>query len=341
MHIALHQNQQTHKSSFSFKWSEFLNKYSVRYKTLDFLHFGSLKRISDFDAVMWHFFHNPLDKMAAFAILNSLELKSEILVWPNQSTRWHFDDKVAQYFLLKSHNLPVVDSWVFWSEAAALDALPKLKTPIVAKLKSGAGSANVMLLENNKEITQHIERSFRQGIFPYTLNEFRNSRSGNLALRMKESFDFITTSIYPSLPTTNWLPEKGYVYFQKFLNKNPFDTRITVIGDRAFGFLRFNRTNDFRASGSGKLDHNPSNVDLECVSIAFRISQKFGFQSMAYDFLYDQGVPLIVEISYGYDDTAIYNCPGHWDKSMNWVEGNMWPQEAHVVDLIEQINGAK
>ena len=45
---------------------------------------------------------------------------------------------------------------------------------------------------------------------------------------------------------------KDYVYFQKFLPNNKYDIRIVVIGDRAFGFIRYNRENDFRASGSGK-----------------------------------------------------------------------------------------
>ena len=37
------------------------------------------------------------------------------------------------------------------------------------------------------------------------------------------------------------------MYFQEFLPGNAFDTRITAIGNRAFGFLRENRPRDFRA----------------------------------------------------------------------------------------------
>src|ERR1041385_1478455 len=77
---------------------------------------------------------------------------------------------------------------------------------------------------------------------------------------------------------------KNYVYFQKFLPGNNYDTRITVIGDRAFGFRRYTRDNDFRSSGSGRLDYDIRGIDEECLRVAFEISKKMGFQSMAYDF---------------------------------------------------------
>src|SRR5690606_15154424 len=49
--------------------------------------------------------------------------------------------------------------------------------------------------------------------------------------------------------------EKGYLYFQEFMPKNEFDTRLIVIGNRCFGIRRYNRTGDFRASGSGLIKY--------------------------------------------------------------------------------------
>ena len=79
----------------------------------------------------------------------------------------------------------------------------------------------------------------------------------------------------------HWRIQKNYVLFQRFLPDNEFDTRITVIGDRAFGFRRMTRKSDFRASGSGIIDYDIGKIDLRCVDIAFRVSQQLGFQSMA------------------------------------------------------------
>lgn len=65
---------------------------------------------------------------------------------------------------------------------------------------------------------------------------------------------------------------------------NPNDIRITVIGNRAFGYIRYNRPEDFRASGSGNFDVTKENVPIEAVKIAHQLSKQMGFQSMAYDF---------------------------------------------------------
>ena len=132
-----------------------------------------------------------------------------------------------------------------------------------------------------------------------------------------------------------WQLEKNYVLFQKFLPNNLFDTRVSIIGERAFAFRRFNRKNDYRASGSGKINYDLDKIDLRAVEIAFSISNKLGFQSMAYDFLISESKKLeICEISYTYVDTAVYNCPGYWDRNLNWHQGHFWPQYCQLVDAL-------
>ena len=133
----------------------------------------------------------------------------------------------------------------------------------------------------------------------------------------------------------HWRIQKNYVLFQRFLPDNEFDTRITVIGDRAFGFRRMTRKSDFRASGSGIIDYDIGKIDLRCVDIAFRVSQQLGFQSMAYDFLFTEGnEPQFCEISYTYLSRAIWKCPGYWDTKFNWHDGHYWPEYLHLVDVL-------
>lgn len=132
-----------------------------------------------------------------------------------------------------------------------------------------------------------------------------------------------------------WHREKNCVLFQKFLPNNEYDTRVTIIGNRAFAFRRFNRKNDFRSSGSGLIDYELNKVDIVFIQLAFNISMKLCFQSMAYDFLWDENHnPALCEISYTYVDEAVYKCPGYWDVDLNWHEGNFWPQYFHLVDLL-------
>ena len=136
-----------------------------------------------------------------------------------------------------------------------------------------------------------------------------------------------------------WEISKNYVFFQKFLPNNEFDTRVTTIGNRAFANRRFVRDNDFRASGSGKPDFNKNLIDLRFVKIALEISKALNFQSMAYDFLLNEdNQPEICEISFNYVDRSVYGCPGYWDDELKWHSGQFFPQFLHLKDSLNLDN---
>jgi hypothetical protein len=132
-----------------------------------------------------------------------------------------------------------------------------------------------------------------------------------------------------------WQLHKDYVLFQTFLPDNRFDTRVTVIGNRAFAFRRINRKGDFRASGSGNIDYDYERIDSRCVELAFKASEHFSFQAMAYDFLSGpEGAPVICEMSYTFVDRAVYDCPGYVTRHGSFVSGQHWPQDCVIEDLL-------
>jgi glutathione synthase/RimK-type ligase-like ATP-grasp enzyme len=63
------------------------------------------------------------------------------------------------------------------------------------------------------------------------------------------------------------------VYLQKFIKNNDGDYRVTVIGGKfAYSFKRLNRPNDFRASGSGRIDYSSTpNEEIIAYCINFCI----------------------------------------------------------------------
>ena len=116
------------------------------------------------------------------------------------------------------------------------------------------------------------------------------------------------------------------------------EVRVTVIGNRAFGFIRHNRQGDFRASGSGRIEYDAARVPPAAVRTSHAISRTCGFQSMAYDYLLSrEGKPLLSEISYCYLSRAVHDCPGCWDRDLRWTEGHVWPEDAHVDDFLRFI----
>jgi hypothetical protein len=283
----------------------------------------------------WH--HNDRSRHPALAILPIVEHELGIPTFPNTKTAWHYDDKIRQWYLLNSHGFPMIRSWVFWGREQAMTWAKDAPLPVVFKLKGGAGSTNVVKLDSRNALFKLIRRMFGRGVpadgLPQSLNKGAWQKFLRWCALCKRQW---TRRPVPyTMRTPSWEVHRNYAYFQEFLSGNAGDTRITVIGNRAFGFRRLNRPGDFRASGSGRIDYDTSLIDPRCIEIAFSVSKKLGFQSMAYDFLKAQdGNWQIGEISYQFLDTAIWKCPGYWDEYLQWMEGHYWPQYCQLVDAL-------
>lgn len=262
--------------------------------------------------------------------------------YPNLETWWPYEDKIKEYYLLKSHDFPIIDSRVFWNYEPALNFLFEARFPLVAKLPKGAASTNVVMLNSAEEGQKIIKQVFNRGVKTRQLKNPSNLSSlqkkglylyGKSRLRtvLLNNGVIRDNSDYPE-----WQVQKDAIIFQKFLPGNTFDTRVTVIGNRAIAFRRYVRKNDFRASGSGNFDHDNKLIDIRCIETAFAISKKLGFKTMAYDFIYDENQnPKINEISYSFVDRIVQSCPGYWDENLRWHEGNNWPQYYQLCDFLK------
>lgn len=343
-YIAVHKDPNYH-NSYSKKWIEIINNidgYAARPVNLKAI--DALEQVKGCVGVMWHYRHTPQDKQIAAKILPAIEHILKIPVWPNYATRWHFDEKVAQHYLFDAIGIPAVKSWVFWDFDEAKSFLENTREyPLVFKLSVGAGSANIFKIDTPEEGIRQLERMFQKGVFPYTENEFKyKSMEGEanifpISERLNMAIKYVKDNEIPRLPAYYQL-QKNYIYFQKFLPNNMNDIRITVIGNRAFGYIRYNRPQDFRASGSGNFDIDKKNIPIDAVRIAHQLSEQAHFQSMAYDFLLDEeGNVVINEISYCYVNWVVQKCPGYWDRNLVWHEGHVWPEQAHVNDFIALI----
>jgi hypothetical protein len=119
---------------------------------------------------------------------------------------------------------------------------------------------------------------------------------------------------------------------------------VTVIGNRAFAFRRFNRPGDFRASGSGRIDWDPRQIDEPGIRLAFRVARRLQTQSLAVDLLQHGGRKVLTEISYTYASWAVRDCPGHWvlqgdadAGSLSWTDGGMHPEDAIFDDFVARL----
>ncbi len=290
--------------------------------------------------LIYRWTNNDYDRQIALTVLPIIEQEYGIRCFPNCRTCWSYDDKVRQYYLLQAHGFPIVESYIFWDRQKALRWANTAAYPLVFKLKGGASSNSVILVQSARAARKLIRRMFGRGILPGHVPSWEATRwkDSGLLRQVRHEFGNVVRQLQGKDPESVWTPNKNYVLFQRFLAGNAFDTRVTVVGNRAYAFRRFNRRDDFRSSGSGKLDFDPAGIDLDHVRLALQISRELGFQSMAYDFLYDEnGASRFCEMSYTYVDQAPYDCPGHWNADLTWQEGHYWPQYFILGDLLEGI----
>lgn len=322
MKIAIHHRP----GSFSDRWIAYCEKNDIDFKIVNAYDSDIVERVSDCDAFMWHHHHaNAKDTLFAKQLIYSLETTG-IKCFPDFRTTWHFDDKVGQKYLLEAVGAPLVPSYVFYSKKEALDWIDKTEFPKVFKLRGGAGSKNVMLAHDKKEARRLVKKAFGRGFLQSSISnliseDIRKYREGKLSLKIvikSIAAYFIKRDSFHK----NHAPERGYAYFQEFIPNNSFDIRICVVGNHAFALKRMTRRGDFRASGSGNIIYDKSQIDERCVKLAFEVNEKLQMQSVAFDFVFDkENNPLIVEISYGYAVAAYDKCEGYWDNELNWFGG--------------------
>ncbi len=279
--------------------------------------------------------------------LNGAELMS-MKGYPNFSTNWHFDDKLSQKYLSEALQLPMAPSWAFFERNQALEFANTCALPVVTKLRRGAGSYNVRLATSRTECLSYVRRMFGKGYSPAPVpladarNKLRVAATEGIGGlkgvldRLKNAPRFFRVV---RRGRKYFGREKGYVYFQKFVPGNDSDVRISVVGDRAWGFRRRVRKGDFRASGSGVIDYDTSKIPMILVAKTFSATRAIGMQSACFDWLCDvDGQWYFTEVSLGFADSPVYNCDGHWDSRLNWHEGHIYPSHAIIEDFIKQLD---
>lgn len=331
--IAIHNSN----TGFHRKWIDYCNEKKIAYKIVNIYSNDIIENLKDCYGLLWHHHQsNYKDILIAKQILFALE-HTGFKVFPNFKTGWHFDDKIAQKYLLELIDAPLVKTYIFLDKKTALNWISSTNFPKVFKLRGGAGSANVKLVKNKKQAIQITNKAFKSGFSNYNSWESLNERIRKYLLGqvtiiepIKGVFRLFKSPYYSKVKGN----ELGYVYFQDFVPNLNCDYRIIVIASKCFAIKRYTRNNDFRASGSGKLNYDKSNFPLKMLNIAFDISKRLELQSVAFDFIIKNENIMLIEVSYAFPTLNFADeCPGYWDEDLRWYEGKFNPY-GWIVDSI-------
>ena len=335
MKIAIHHRP----GSFSDRWIAYCEDKRIPYKIVNAYNTDIVKQVEDCDAFMWHHHHtNYKDTLFAKQLLYSLETAGK-RVFPDFHTGWHFDDKVGQKYLLEAIGAPLVPSYVFYSKGEALAWAKQTSYPKVFKLSGGASSANVCLVRSQQEAIRLIKKAFGKGFSQY-------NRWGNLRERFKkwrqgkETFISVCKGIARLFILSEFAKlhgsEKGYIYFQDFVPQNTYDIRVIIIDNKAIAIKRMCRPNDFRASGSGRINYDPNEIDIRCVKQSFDIANRLSDICVGFDWIFDLNKePMIVEMSYGFSAYSYDLCPGYWTEDLHWHTEKIIPQNWMIEAIIK------
>ena len=291
------------KGGFDLRWIDYCKANNIPYKIVDCYKSDIISQLKGCSALMWQFYQgNRKDILMAKELLYSLE-QAGINVFPDFKTAWHFDDKVGQKYLLEALEGALVPSWVFYDKTEAIRWAENCSYPKVFKLRGGSGSQNVRLVCSERQAKKLINQAFGRGI-----SQFDPVGSLKERLRLfhlgKANFKVVIKGLVRFVIPPPVIKIKGrsrgLIYFQEYIHGNDHDIRVVVIGNNAFAIKRMVRENDFRASGSGNILYERHLIDENTIKLSFETAEKLKTQCIAFDFAYDKGNPLIVEISYGF-----------------------------------------
>lgn len=347
MRIAILYNEQEklHSTNWSLAWQKYCEENSIFYKVINPYKIGVINELMKFDIILWHYSNYSFkDMLMAKNILFTLEDQGK-KVFPSFKDAWHFDDKLAETYLLESINAPIPQSFYYYNlndlEKAVREK--EISFPIIAKLRNGSGSHNVKKLNNAEELINYGKKMFTSGLSSAPSLMYKASSNIKSSKNLKTFLNRakrIPEFLRSLANAKKFNIERGYVYLQEFVPNDGYDLKIVVIGDKLSYIGRNIRQGEFRASGGGDLFYDKSKVTKNVIDSAFKTSDQLGFICMGYDYVVDSitGEGKIIEISYGFSHHAVQEAKGYFNREGQWIEGELNVPKEILINMINNAN---
>jgi glutathione synthase/RimK-type ligase-like ATP-grasp enzyme len=298
------------------KYERFLKNNRIRYSFFNPHKSNWQNEASKYNLIIWESNCAPHMLAEARSKIYFLEKFMNVKCFPNYHELWSYEDKINASYIFKHFNLPAISTFVSFSHDEARSYIRSAIYPIVSKISTGSASVGVIKLKNKNKATKYVDKCFsdrgKKTCWPY-------------------------------------LRQKNYVYFQEFVNDAKYDLRIIMVDNMIFGYYRYPKIGDFRASGSGITEKKE--LPEEAMKLAVITKEKMNITNLATDLLYSQSKQryFIIETSIfiGIDtceQLVINGVSGYYeynDNKFTFKEGKFWIQElalrSYLSSLIKMI----
>lgn len=296
------------------KYERFARNNELTYSLLDFHRENWIEQAKNYDLIVWRPSSDPSVLYEQVSKTKYIEKVLNLRCYPSSDELWYYEDKLRVYYLLSSHNLPVIPAFITFSENEAFNKLDNLDYPVISKSNVGSSSFSIKKIKNRVVAKRYVRKAFSSGVdsgFPY-------------------------------------MRQRGYIYFQKFIPDAAYDLRIIIVGKKIFGYYRMKPTNDFRASGAGLIKEG-GELPLDVVKLALKVKEVMPGIMLAVDFLKPKNASshLIIETSICISVSSpaqlrLGGIPGYYtleDDKLVFHPGKYWLQELILEELINNMTG--
>jgi len=196
-----------------------------------------------------------------------------------------------------------------------------LNYPVVLKPGSGAGSAGVQLVKGSRQAKKSVKSVSWSGDYLWTTKE-----------------------IIKRLIRKNYQPYSLYrrkFIIQEFIPNLTYDYKVLVYGNRVFVVRREVRENDFRASGSGKLNW-PKEVSEQLLNFVWGLFEAFDVPHASFDIAETGAAYHLIEAQFvDFGPATLERSEHHWLRNATgWdrVEGRAELERTFVEGVVRYMD---
>lgn len=331
----------SHSGNWNRAFIDYCVKNGIPYELINCYDSDIISCLGKYPVMLWAIQNYVLaDIMESRSILRTAQ-NMGLKVFPDINTCWHFDDKIAQAYVLEATGAPIPHNYVFYQIEKCIEWLKtEAVYPLIAKLRCGSGSNGVRMLKTKRQAVSYARRMFGSGYRPAlsmiykAYSKAQSSKSWAAAFsRLRRFPEFLETRKHSKrLPA-----EKDYCYFQEYIPNDGYDLKVAVVGDKLGFIARRTRKGGFAASGGGNLFYDRSLISEQIIKSAFETSDKLKLQCTGFDYVVNKetGVGYIIEMCYGFDWTAVEKCGGYWDRDFVWHDEPLRVPDEIISNIIK------